>query len=114
MNKCKAKNKMMLMSNDDLLSMEKIVDIGKDQPLVWFSEKEVANILSPKDAIDQCIVMYNSEDMEFVIHWDSRGLLNMIFKMHSSGCIILILHVRCLPLSTQSVRTRMHLQNNRL
>jgi hypothetical protein len=29
--------------------------------------------------------MYNSEDMEFVIHRNKCGLLNMLFKMHISG-----------------------------
>ncbi len=29
--------------------------------------------------------MYNSENIEFVIHRNKRGLLNMLFKMHSSG-----------------------------
>ncbi len=67
------------------MSADKIADIGDDQPPVWFYEKAIANILSLKDAINQYRVTYNSEDIEFIINCNKRGLPNMLFKMHSSG-----------------------------
>jgi hypothetical protein len=76
----KVKNKMTLTSNGGSMSMDKIADIGKNQPPVWFSDKAIANTLSLKDAIARYRVTYNSG-----IHQNERGLSNMPLKMHSSG-----------------------------
>ncbi len=48
-----SKSKMTLTSSGGSMSVDKIADIGDDQPPVWFSEKAIANILSLKDAINQ-------------------------------------------------------------
>ena len=65
--------------------MDKIEDMEENQSPVWFSEKAIAHILSRRDAIAKYQVTYDSNDMEFIIHRDMHGKLNMLFKMHCSG-----------------------------
>jgi hypothetical protein len=76
---------MTLTSNGGLMSVNKIADIGNNKPPIWFSKNAIANILSLKDAIPRYRVTYDSNDMQFIIHCNERGLSNMLFKMHSSG-----------------------------
>ena len=52
---------------------------------VWFSEKAITNIISLKNLIRQYRVTYDSKDEHFVVHRESAGKPNMLFKMHESG-----------------------------
>ena len=84
-NICKAKKNMTLTGNGGLMCVNKVADIGNNKPPKWFSKNSITNILSLKDAITRYRVTYNSNDMQFIIHWDEQELSNMLFKMHSSG-----------------------------
>ena len=59
---------MTLKSNGGSMSLGMIADIGKDQSLIWFSEKAIANILSLKDAIALYRVTYHNDDKQFIVH----------------------------------------------
>ena len=76
---------MTLTSNGGSMSVDKIVDIGENQAPVWFFDKAIVNILSLKDAIARYQDTYNREDMEFIIHHNVHGKLNILFKIHSSS-----------------------------
>jgi hypothetical protein len=75
-----------LQSNGGTMQVHCIADIGKDHPLVWFSKRAITNILSLlKEVIHKYQVLYNSNDLAFVVWREDKGLPNMRFKMHDSG-----------------------------
>ena len=75
----------MLQSNGDSLRFHKTAIFTELGFEVWYSSSAITNILSLAVIQQQYPVTYNSEDVtEFVVHCGKHGLIDMIFRMHSS------------------------------
>ena len=59
--------------------------IGKNIAHEWFLERAITNILSFKDVTSSYRVTYDSYNGAFIVWRETKGLPNMVFRMHHSG-----------------------------
>jgi hypothetical protein len=52
---------------------------------IWLSTREITNIITLRNLIQQYRATYDSDDMMFVVHWESQGKPYMEFRMHKCG-----------------------------
>ncbi len=62
-----------------------IADVNDYAEPVWFSKKAIANIFVLKVMKKQYKVSYNLSEESFLVHRDSAGLPNLLFKEHANG-----------------------------
>ena len=81
----KSKSTICLHSNGGNMSVTKKASVAGYHLEVWFSSRAITNIIGLSNLIKQYRVTYDSRDLAFVVHRESAGKPNMIFKMHESG-----------------------------
>jgi hypothetical protein len=52
---------------------------------VWFSTRDITNIIALSNLIQQYRVTYDSDNKMFVVHRESQGKPHMEFRMHKCG-----------------------------
>ena len=66
--------------------MNKIATFAELGCEVWYSSREITNILSLASIQQQYQVTYNNKSAtEFVVHQSKHGLADIVFRMHLSG-----------------------------
>jgi hypothetical protein len=76
---------LILKSKGGELIVHHIADaVDYDEP-VWFSKKAITNIFTLKKMKKQYKVTYNSEEESFLVHGETAGLPNLLFKEHANG-----------------------------
>ena len=81
----KSKSTMHVRSNGGSMKVTQQAELKGYHKPVWFSKEAITNIIALKNIIQQYRVTYNSSDHAFVVHRESYGKRNMVFRMHSSG-----------------------------
>jgi hypothetical protein len=76
---------MQLHSNGGTMVVSQKASIPGYHNNVWFSKRAITNIIALKNLIQQYRVTYDSNNEMSVIHRESKGKLNMQFRMHESG-----------------------------
>jgi hypothetical protein len=84
-NTCKPNTSMRLKSNGGTMVVTQKATIPGYNNYVWFSTIAITNIIALSNLIQQYRVMYDSDDMMFVVHRESQGKQNMEFRMHKCG-----------------------------
>jgi hypothetical protein len=52
---------------------------------VWFSTRAITYIIALRNLIEQYRIIYDSDNLMFVVHRESASKPNMEFRMHESG-----------------------------
>jgi hypothetical protein len=81
----KSRSSMRLKSNDSTMIVTRKATLPGYNKSVWFSTREITNIIALRNLIDQYRVTYDSDDLMFAVHRESESKPNMEFKMHKSG-----------------------------
>ena len=84
-NICLAPEPLTLKSNGGELLVYHIADVNDYAEPVWFSKRAIANIFALKAMKKQYRVSYDSSEGSFLVHRDTAGLPNILFKEHANG-----------------------------
>jgi hypothetical protein len=76
---------MRLKSNSGTVVVTRNATMPGYNNTVWLSTRDITNIIALRNLIDQYGVTYDSDDLMFVVHWESESKPNMEFRMHESG-----------------------------
>jgi hypothetical protein len=76
---------LTLKSNGGELLVYHIADVNDYAEPVMFSKKAIANIIVLKVMKKQYKVSYDLSEEPLLVHWDSTGLPNLLFKEHANG-----------------------------
>jgi hypothetical protein len=81
----KSKSSMRLKNNSDTTAVSRKATLPGYNKSVWFSTRDINNIIALRNLIEQYRVTYDSDDLMFVVHCKSESNPNMEFRMHQSG-----------------------------
>ena len=84
-NICVSKNTMRIASNGGTLTTNKQGSWPGYQKRIWYSQSVITNIVALKNVKEQYRVTYDSNDEYFVVHRESEGKPNILFRMHPCG-----------------------------
>jgi hypothetical protein len=76
---------LILKSNGGELIAHHIADVADYDEPVWFSKKAITNIFTLKNMKKQYRVTYDSSEETFLVHRESAGHPNLLFKEHGNG-----------------------------
>jgi hypothetical protein len=81
----KSRSRMQLKSKGGTMVVTRKATMEGYNKTVWFSTRAITNIIALQNLIDQYRVTYDSEDLMFGVHRESKSKPNMEFNMHKSG-----------------------------
>jgi hypothetical protein len=76
---------MRVVTNGGTLSTNKKSSWPGYQNKIWYSRSAITNIIALKNVKKQYRVTYDSNDEYFVVHRESEGKPNILFRMHPCG-----------------------------
>jgi hypothetical protein len=106
-NTCKSTTNMRLKSNGGTMVVTRKATMPGYNKDVWFSTRDITNIIALRNLIQQYRITYDSDDKMCVVHRESQGEPNMEFRMHSVDYTIMIRGTKSILLSsTLFLKTR--------
>jgi hypothetical protein len=81
----KSKSSMRIKSNGGTMVVTRKATMEGYNKTVWSGTRAITNIIALHNFIYQYRITYDSDDLMFVVHWESESKPNMEFKMHNSG-----------------------------
>ena len=76
---------MKIQSNSREVSVNNKAKIPGYNKMMWFSRRDITNIVALNNLTENYIVTYDINDQVFVVHREGVGLPNMVFVLHDSG-----------------------------